>query len=328
LVGCEGAYPRGAAVAAWLVLGGCTLLAPMDDLAGEPRGHDPVDASFDDGAGGVDGDVGEGGVQDSSGTGEDGESDASVCGTCNELEDCWNGVLCVAKSVKVTGGYAMDATEVTRGQYMAWLALSPPTSSLPGRCSWNDSYAPGAGTACQSASDPSKPNVPVNCVDWCDAKAYCEYVGKHLCGRIGGGAVPMEQDQLADPSLSAWYNACSSGGLYDYPYGDEWVEGACNVGSPQDATTLPVESFDTCTSAVPGFEGVYQLVGNVAEWEDACDDSHVAPLAAQDKCAVRGGYWASEPLTATCSRAIWVARSPNTSDGRMVGFRCCSDVGD
>ena len=77
--------------------------------------------------------------------------------------------------------YCIDATEVTVAAYGAFLATNPSTMTLPASCSMKTSFVPGAPL------DLNRGNYPVSQVDWCDAWGYCAAVGKHLCGRIGGG---------------------------------------------------------------------------------------------------------------------------------------------
>lgn len=105
------------------------------------------------------------------------------------------------------------------------------------------------------------------CVDWCDAKAFCEARGHRLCSRIGGGVLPYEFAGQAD--ISQWSNACSSGGVFDFVYGREFKEGACNTFVDDIPKTVPVGSYPGCQSAVPGHEGVFDLLGNAGEWGQA-----------------------------------------------------------
>jgi hypothetical protein len=62
---------------------------------------------------------------------------------------------------------------------------------------------------------------------------------------IGGGA-----DESGDWELSQWYNACSSHGVNQYPYGNTYADAACNNynGAP-----LPVASLPACQDQVPIF---------------------------------------------------------------------------
>jgi formylglycine-generating enzyme required for sulfatase activity len=107
-----------------------------------------------------------------------------------------------ATMVQLPAGFWIDSTEVTRAQYRAWLQTKPTYGGQPAECSWNDDYTPG----CHWPAG-EEPNHPVVCVDWCDAYAYCQGVGKRLCGKIGGG--PNGIDDYADATKSQWYYACS-----------------------------------------------------------------------------------------------------------------------
>jgi formylglycine-generating enzyme required for sulfatase activity len=144
--------------------------------------------------------------------------------------------------VPVCGGYCIDATEVTRDQYAAWLGTSPVTGGQPAYCSWNTSFTP----SCEWPPG-AKGARPVVCVDWCDAYAYCKAVGKRLCGKIGGGS--NGYSDFADARVSQWYNACSSGGAHTYPYGGAGAGGTsgyqattCNGWDKGVHTTVPVGS--------------------------------------------------------------------------------------
>ena len=78
-----------------------------------------------------------------------------------------------------------------------------------------------------------------------------------------------------------------------------------------------VGSYPDCHGTASPFDAVFDMSGNVQEWEDSCYDSK----GADDGCALAGGYWGSNPGTdLACDHAPTYPR--NISDER-VGFRCC-----
>jgi len=188
---------------------------------------------------------------------------------CSHLESCEEG-LCAPRMIMLPSGFGIYASEVTRAEYEAWLKTEPSTFQQGDLCDWNDSFEPHADCLTKfadklCASDCSQ--HPQVCVDWCDAKAFCEARGHRLCSRIGGGVLPYEFAGQAD--ISQWANACSSGGVFDFVYGPEFKEGACNTFVDDIPKTVPVGSYPGCQSAVPGYEGVFDLLGNVGEWSQA-----------------------------------------------------------
>jgi formylglycine-generating enzyme len=204
-------------------------------------------------------------------------------------------------------GYCIDTTEVSNAQYKAWLDTNPdPSAQDLENCGWNEAFMhdyPQLITL--------YPNHPMN-ADWCDAKAYCEAVGKRLCRGIDNVTVVFD----AEPSIAEeWYNACTG-------HGDSIWIGSCNVStrslrrSPMDVGTFP-----SCQPSAEGYEGVFDLVGNVGEWVDQCDGP------GQDgQCWVRGGHaeagyyeWDTTP---TCDYVQSIRRNEPTNG---VGFRCCAD---
>ncbi|MBI5531328.1 MAG: SUMF1/EgtB/PvdO family nonheme iron enzyme [Deltaproteobacteria bacterium] len=265
------------------------------------------------GGGGTAGSAGHslGGSAPAQGGGSGGEGGAAGCGSCGPLEQCWNGQICVARLVPMPNGYSIDATEVTRDQYAAWLASNPSTSGQDLWCSFNTDFTPGCPDLDGGGEWPpgNKGNHPVVCMDWCDAFAYCKAVGKRLCGRIGGGA-----NDFNDEAHSQWYEACSSGGQFAYPYGNTFAYETCNgaIG------TTAVGSLSGCQSPVSAYAGVYDLSGNVLEWEDSC-----ATISTFGTCRLRGGAAGNNDYPAllqctsssSCER-ICIANS--------IGFRCCA----
>ena len=213
-----------------------------------------------------------------------------------------------AKMVQLPAGFSIDSTEVTRAQYAAWLATKP-SGGQPAECSWNTSFTPGCDWPPGDKGD-----HPVVCVDWCDAYAYCQGVGKRLCGAIGGG--PEVDGAASDASKSEWFNACSSAGAHPYPYGDTYDETLC-VGAHHGLDGPDAVRHDGCQSSVPGFEGVFDLSGNVSEWVNSCGDS-----ADGTKCGERGGDFALESAGLDCRSVLY--DSP-TFSAQMIGFRCCAD---
>jgi formylglycine-generating enzyme len=235
--------------------------------------------------------------------------------------------LCVAKMVTIAGppsdsgntDYSIDVTEVTVGQYHAWLATNPelPPSTDP-QCGYVTSYAesgiPYVGT------DPD--HGPVGEVDWCDAFMYCKAVGKRMCGAIGGGSLAYAD--TADANKSQWYRACSNGGVYAYPYGNTWQwycydtsyhNPACVVSgfvAPlSNCASTTVGSQSNCVTVEPGYAGVYDLSSNVSEWEDA--------YFGMDYYHIRGGGYNSTQRDVSCTGG-----GPVSIATKWAGIRCCS----
>jgi formylglycine-generating enzyme required for sulfatase activity len=204
------------------------------------------------------------------------------------------------------GTFCIDSTEVTNDQYAAFLNAQPSAAGLPDPCANQKSFVP-AGT--WPAPDGSK-NVPVLNVDWCDAVAYCAWAGKRLCGKIGGGS--NDTGDMADPAKSQWFAACSQGGVRDYPYGSTYQKGTCNGESVQ-AGPAAVGSLGDCVGGAPG---LFDMSGNVAEWEDSCKTSDNTVV-----CMARGGAFNSNPTGLACDATSKETRADPQDD---VGFRCCS----
>jgi formylglycine-generating enzyme required for sulfatase activity len=206
------------------------------------------------------------------------------------------------------GSYCVDATEVTNAEYAAFLATAPDPTQQIARCAWNKSFAPSTPPA--AGLDTS----PVVHVDWCDAYAYCAWAGKHLCGQIGGG--PNGSSELVDPSKDEWYRACSRSGVFTYPYGTGFDVARCNVPENEAGAVRPASS--QCTGS---YGGLFDMVGNADEWEDACDDAG-GSSPQNDNCTRRSGSW-SDPvgILETCAFSRLGPRNQSDDD---IGFRCCA----
>lgn len=237
--------------------------------------------------------------------------------------------------------YCIDATEVTQGQYHDFLkakGANPEdwtkgdTSGQPSECSWNEDYYPPLvlqeGEPCNDnvlALDRlnKHPDYPVACVDWCDARAFCEWAGKRLCGRVGGGNNEWSSSDVA--TKSEWYNACSQGGKTAYPYGDTFEPGTCgdteayeqNLSQGMTEDQARKTTPDTCHGTMAPFDEVFQMSGSVAEWEESCDLEREPPA-----CLVRGG-WKYQPPQDEVLRCDGSFTQSLDRCHPFFGFRCC-----
>lgn len=202
-------------------------------------------------------------------------------------------------------GYCIDENEVTAAHYQAFVDGAPALDAQPLECASNVSFANGC-----KYTDPTK--QPARCMDWCDARAYCESVGKQLCGSTQGGA--MAYDAPGDSTDDQWYSACSHVGERAYPYGDEYDATACWGGDHATMGAMTVKSANGCEG---GFDGVFDLSGGMAEWVDSCN----AKKGMTDACRIRGGSSSGSAEQLRCDRVDATARNTSSS---YIGFRCCA----
>jgi len=221
-----------------------------------------------------------------------------------------------ANMLRLPAGFCIDRTEVTRSAYAAWLQGSPPTAGQVQGCAWNSSFVPYDVPWPPGGAD----TYPIAGVDWCDARAFCVAHGKRLCGKIGGGPVPWTGNAYKALDVCEWYSACSSGGPYPYTYGAPYNGSACNTWDFGAAhNTTPVGSLGSCQSPDPAYSGVYDLTGNVSEWEDSCDGA----TGMLDFCSLRGGDTVSDATMSSCDFRLTTRRRFESS--YYIGFRCCAD---
>jgi sulfatase modifying factor 1 len=270
--------------------------------AGDLGGAPDAGRSGHTGGGGTSG-SGSGGT-DSGGNGGNG-----CTGGLEEVVD----ELCVAKMGTVpseAGEFRIDRTEVTRGQYEAWLATKPsPVPVVITACSLNSTYEPRAD--CVLADGPDASHHPMACIDWCDARFYCAAVGKRLCGSTTGGGFPYEPSS-SDWRKDQWELACNGGGDQIFTYGEPYSAAACNT---EGSGTQAVASLSSCQSTDADYAGIYDLNGNVREWIDQCD-----PDLSSSECYTRGGGF-DDGSVACATLRYGTYRLTSRED---LGFRCCS----
>jgi len=217
---------------------------------------------------------------------------------------------------------AIDPYEVDRTAYAAFLADGSKPST-PG-CSWKNDFTPDDWTGQQA-----NPSLPVVGVDWCDAFTYCAWKGKHLCGKIGGGMAAYASH--TDPGLGEWMNACSSGGDLTFPYGALYETQKCNDGAMSKSGAVEglfagnASQISGCRSPRKAYSGTINLLGNVAEWENACEkdaSSSSSGAGASDKCRARGGAFDTPSGDMAKGCAYTPADSPRDHRSPNLGFRC------
>jgi len=199
--------------------------------------------------------------------------------------------------------FCLEATEVSNAQYDAFLAATDggrldvgvPEGGLPPACGALTSFARVGVIFAPPAQ------TPVTRIPWCAAYAYCAWLGKRLC--LGSTAPDR------DAAAGEWYSACSAAGTRELPYGDAATYGVCNT---DDLSASAVGSYPGCEGGVPG---LFDMVGNVEEWVDACNDAGTCPVV--------GGYHSTGVDYATCRTSSDISRASASS---AVGFRCCADV--
>ncbi|HKO52472.1 MAG TPA: SUMF1/EgtB/PvdO family nonheme iron enzyme [Polyangiaceae bacterium] len=238
--------------------------------------------------------------------GSGGSPGSSECPCSAPTPTCENG-KCVVRGptmAKATS-YYVDSTEVSKAHYDVFLsAKGSDTSGQIDECAWNKSYTPD-GTVVDA------PRPIVN-VDWCDAAAYCSWADKRLCGAIGGGAVATAD--AANSTKAQMYLACAGPEDELYPYGGFTLQpDYCNEYF--SGYMADVGKFDKCEGH---YTGIFDLVGNAAEWIDSCDTAGGTDRSL-DNCQLGGGSFLKDQYT--CQT---YTTSPRNKGANVFGFRCCS----
>lgn len=199
--------------------------------------------------------------------------------------------------------FSMAMTETTVEQYMACVTQGPCTdpATWSSNCYWNR-----AGFE----------KHPINCIDWNQAGAYCQWIG----GRL--------------PSESEWeYAARSQGQDITYPWGED--EASCDFAVMKDAggDGCGANLSHAVCSKEPGntTQGLCDMAGNVFEWvQDGWHSNYNgAPTdgsAWEDGTTkvVRSGSYLN---ASSDMRAAWrkVYFGP-TYNNLFLGFRCAREA--
>jgi formylglycine-generating enzyme required for sulfatase activity len=144
----------------------------------------------------------------------------------------------------------------------------------------------------------SAPGVlPATEVRWAEAEAACEAAGKTLCPR------------------DVWAAACSAGGTREYPYGDEYEPDACNARP--EGELMRTGELSSCEGGLPG---LFDMLGNVWEWELEREGDPSSPAGAL--CWLRSGSYAYGADPSITCEYRWLAEAECEAIGGS-GIRCC-----
>ena len=213
------------------------------------------------------------------------------------------------------GTFCIDSTEVTNTQFNVFLADAKRPAAPP-VCAYRTTYG-GAMRPLDAK--------PVTNVDWCEAWMFCAWAGKRLCGSRDGTVI-ADFAPANDPRVSEWFAACSHSGKTKFPYGDAASASLCNgcdrtAPCANDAGAItPVASLAACEG---GYPGIFDLSGNVVEWEDNCNvDTGTSQL---HQCPPRGGDVTVLGANLQCTLTALPTFHKRGERSSHNGIRCCAD---
>jgi formylglycine-generating enzyme required for sulfatase activity len=237
--------------------------------------------------------------------------------------------------VEIENAFAVGKYEITNAQFNAFVTATTyqpsskctkwrgPLEVQPFKGDWRD---PDYGR-------PPLPEEPVVCVSWHDAKAYVQWLA----------------DKTGKPyrllSEAEWEYTARAGQQTTWPWGDD-PDGGCAMANVYDldgaerdkafnfAGWDPVNCSDgfggvaPVGSKQPNAFGLYDMTGNVWEWNEDCSFRFYDPAAATgaavqadgacDRRAVRGGSWFSQ---ISRHRLSFRGRDPEALASHIFGFR-------
>jgi formylglycine-generating enzyme required for sulfatase activity len=303
---------------------GCSLVRSLEDL----ESGDGAQKAGGECANGAECDL-SGQVHGTTGTFGTGGNSAGNCRTDADCRDggCLNGTCQRCRDGMALVRFAderpfcIDKAEVTQREYQEYLDSTEPLDRSVNECPGHTRREPSEqdGSRCGTPFDPvNTPNLPVACVDLCDAITYCRYRDKHVCSGKRVAPKLNGQSKLNDPIYDAWYRACSGPNHQECPDTNECSSSRCNVDRTSDGVA-EVGSFAECTTG----RGVLDLSGNVAEWTRYCIDVADGHLS---YCYVRGGSFRSVSSSDYDCRTGDENLHPINTRSADIGFRCCIET--
>jgi formylglycine-generating enzyme required for sulfatase activity len=189
----------------------------------------------------------------------------------------------------------IDRTEVSSGQYKQCVEAGacPP----PGDCGWGEA----------TYGDDLKEDHPIVCVDWDEARTYCDWIGGKL------------------PTEAQWEKAARGTDQRAYPWGEEFDQNKCNSKGGEINATMPVGSYSPIGDSP---YGLADMSGNVLEWVIDWYDIDYYPKSSSlnpsgpikgERRSLRGGSFYTDLCNARTTYRYYDVPY-GVSPG--VGFRC------
>lgn len=212
-------------------------------------------------------------------------------------------VLAQPPSPVRVGAFALDRTEVTIGQFRAFVRAAGLTTSAEregGGFEFTAGWTRRAGWSyAQPQGAPGTDDEPAVHVTWHEASQYCAWSDGRLptAAEWRSAAYTEQRDQPAGGFLK--------GQTYAYPVGDQ-----------PDGMNNNRRAHMPAGTTKPGVNGLYDMGGNVWEW--------TADRRGEDALTAGGSWWYS-PAQARAEGFQW---KPARFHAVYVGFRCAYDARD
>ncbi len=233
------------------------------------------------------------------------------------------------REVTISGPFYMGVTEVTRGQFSAFVSDSGHKTDAEKEgwcCVWDgEKWSRRRGACWRSPGFVQTDDHPVVCVSYNDAVAFCQWLSRKAGKRV----------EL--PTEAQWEYACRAGTKTAYQWGNDPGDGKGWCNGPDQTAKHEFSGWAAFswpdgyvyTSPVSRFRangwGLYDMHGNVWEW---CRDWHASYAGAKTvdpsgpatgrHRVIRGGGWSAKPWH--CRSATRKCRLPGIPDG-YLGFR-------